>query len=814
MHLRQIFPFGFFVISVFFSNGQAEKVSLDALAGKFVKEIRANERERILLLTDKKFYAAGENLWLKAWCLGTVTNKVISRSKNLYVDLVDDHDSAISQLLFNNADNKTAGRILIPESLKEGYYWLRAYTINILKEDSTGIFVKPIYVLNSAKSDPRSVNSRLFGNSYAASDSIARVNFYPEGGSIVSGTTARVAFFAHNGAGMPKDVSGFVLDTRNDTVAKFRSTYSGRGEFTFDAFSPRKYFAHVLINGGQNTVYSLPSLDPFAYQLSVIKETENEFQVRVSLGDSLYKKGKTTYILGINRDSICFAANGADMYETGVPKSNFPKGMSTLFLFSDDGRIVSERHIYVNASPSMVKFEASTDKAKYVPREKVKLNINFSDQGHQHALALFTIAAVDERVAETKPATEGEQDPILNLPESSENIGVTDIDLVALTEKNLYPGWQFDNPGSLATRNAVDDDSSILDIRGRIVNMKNEPVKNHIVNLISKDNSLFRIDTTDNDGRFKMSLTDYYDGAQFVLKLTNLKGHGESGRVLIDKMEFPQFPTPKALKAALAQADITAIRNFKAHMLEDTSFYGKQNDLLTPVTIKGEKNNTANYDKSKRVSPFSYIITSDNLNNGDRNAVLNVIQNVPGFNSGISTFSVAAETLSGGGYMVSSEGVQPLVVLDGVPLSLSGDVKTFLQNIDETNIDFIEVLKGPLAATYGLQGSGGVILINTTNSKNQATQMSDQGITTIFPKGYFKNVSFLLPDYEKKDLKKSSNADKRTTLFWNANVLTDKNGIASQTFFTGDNPGIYSIDIVGMLEDGSLISSRVKIRND
>src|SRR5579862_6699291 len=180
MHLRQIFPFGFFVISVFFSNGQAEKVSLDALAGKFVKEIRANERERILLLTDKKFYAAGENLWLKAWCLGTVTNKVISRSKNLYVDLVDDHDSAISQLLFNNADNKTAGRILIPESLKEGYYWLRAYTINILKEDSTGIFVKPIYVLNSAKSDPRSVNSRLFGNSYAASDSIARVNFYPE----------------------------------------------------------------------------------------------------------------------------------------------------------------------------------------------------------------------------------------------------------------------------------------------------------------------------------------------------------------------------------------------------------------------------------------------------------------------------------------------------------------------------------------------------------------------------------------------------------------------------------------------------------
>lgn len=48
------------------ANGQS---SLDELAGKFVRYVRAERKEKLIVLTDKPFYSAGESIWLKAWCL-------------------------------------------------------------------------------------------------------------------------------------------------------------------------------------------------------------------------------------------------------------------------------------------------------------------------------------------------------------------------------------------------------------------------------------------------------------------------------------------------------------------------------------------------------------------------------------------------------------------------------------------------------------------------------------------------------------------------------------------------------------------------
>src|SRR5580658_6819300 len=128
------------------ANGQSP---LDDLAGKFVKYVRADRKEKLIVLTDKPFYSAGESIWLKTWCLDSLSNRNIYLSKNLFVDLVDDKDSVINQILFNIPERKTAGKILLPATLNEGYYWLRAYTNRILKEGNSRMLVKPIFIANS-----------------------------------------------------------------------------------------------------------------------------------------------------------------------------------------------------------------------------------------------------------------------------------------------------------------------------------------------------------------------------------------------------------------------------------------------------------------------------------------------------------------------------------------------------------------------------------------------------------------------------------------------------------------------------------------
>ncbi|HSZ87023.1 MAG TPA: Plug domain-containing protein, partial [Puia sp.] len=529
---------------------------------------------------------------------------------------------------------------------------------------------------------------------------------------------------------------------------------------------------------------------------------DQTFHVRVSLGDSLYKKNKTTYIFGVSRDSLCFAANGTDMYDLNIPKNSFPKGRATLFLFDEKDQVVSQRNIYININSDSNSIIASTDKPVYEPREKAKLNVSVPSVDRHPMAALFTVSVADNRFAGDIPDVLSDEAKLFEAAGNAQQkqFSPAEIDLIMLTQKNLYPEWRYgDNNITMSSPMHIED-SALLDIKGKIVNKKNEPLKNYIVNLFSGDKRIFKIDTTDGNGHFTIQLPDYYDGTQFNLKLTNLKGQGEEGKVILDNPDFPHFNTPHELKRKFDQAEVTVIRNFKTHTLEDTSFYAKENSLKA-VTIKPEKTTEASYDKSKRVNQFSTIITSENLNNGDRNAIINAVQNVAGFNAGMNSMKL------GGSY-----NVQPLVVMDGVILTLSSDVKTFLQSVDPSTIDFIEILKGPQAALYGMQGAGGVILINTTNDKKQVSQINSQGLSTIYPKGYFKEADFTSPDYDKKEVKKSSTPDKRITLYWNANVLTDKTGNATEYFFTADDRAIYSIIIMGITENGNIISKKITIK--
>ena len=91
----------------------------------------------------------------------------------------------------------------------------------------------------------------------------------------------------------------------------------------------------------------LPLINYYASQISIMDQTPTTLKVVVSQGDSLYQKGKQSYLLGINKDSLCFASVGVDMYELNIPTSYFPAGISKLLLFNEAQEVVSERSIFI-----------------------------------------------------------------------------------------------------------------------------------------------------------------------------------------------------------------------------------------------------------------------------------------------------------------------------------------------------------------------------------------------------------------------------------------------------------------------------------
>lgn len=792
------------------------QVPMDSLARQFVNYIRSEKKEKIIVLTDKAFYVAGETMWLKAWCLDALSNHFAHTSKNLFVDLVDDRDSVVSQLLFNLDQQRTNGKILLPGSLKEGYYWLRGYTRNVLAEDSGRIFVRPIYVLNGYKPDRKALAAHAGAPVVAGKDSSApQLRFFPEGGSIISGTTANIAFRASDNKGRPLDLAGYVTDTRNDTVARFSTSMPGLGRFSFDAFNPRKYLVHI--KGPQNEwTYELPKIDQFAYQLSIVSRTEHITRVRVSLGDSLYKKNKATRVLGVSRDNLCFAAAGTDMYEVDVPVDNFPRGRATLYLFDDQSHIVSQRTLYV-FNPDTASIVLTSDKPSYGLAEKVNLNISVGEQSNGHPLkALFAVSVADSRYAGETPGIRADHNGASGV-DGGRPMPYThdEMDLLLMAEGNLQPLWT----GGAVPRSAApvihNVDSNLLDVAGSVVDKSGAPLAHYTVNFFAADKGIFQTDSTDGAGRFRIHLPDYDDGTQFGIKITDRKGNGKEGKIILDKFPFPEFNTPARLKTVFSESDLSMLRRLRSELVSDTVLSGA--GVLKPATVVA--NGGANYDKSKRVSQFSYIITSDQFAADPINGIVNAIESAPGFKTGVIGMVGSAVSTSGATISNGSMGIQSIIILDGVEVPSLGDPKTFLQTLDPYSIDFIEVLTGPLTALYGVEGAGGVILINTVRNSKEVAQVNSKGLTILYPKGYANPADFPIPGAsDKKEAKRpsaapaSSSSDQRSTLCWSANLLTDANGKARLNFFTPREQSTYLATVIGITENGDFISQKLQIK--
>ncbi len=154
-----------------------------------------------------------------------------------------------------------------------------------------------------------------------------------------------------------------------------------------------------------------------------------------------------------------------------------------------------------------------------------------------------------------------------------------------------------------------------------------------------------------------------------------------------------------------------------------------------------------------------------------------------------------------------------MVILDGINYSGSagGDI---ISSVNPLQVDFVEVLIGPEAAYYGVEGSTGVVIINTINKTRDVTSVDDKGAATIFPKGYFKNIGFPSPDYDKKEKNKNTSfTDQRTTIYWKGDLLTDNNGKAGVVFFTADAATTYTASLIGVTVTGELVYKLIKIKH-
>lgn len=815
------------IILVVSKNSQAQNSieRIDSLAGRFIKNLRKEYSEKLLVQTNKQVFIVGEDLWLKAWLINHLSHKYYKHSQTLYVDLVNEKDSAVSNLLLNIPSERTEAKINLSDKLKEGQYWLRLYTANMAKRDTGSIMVIPVFIINpKAPSLNQSLaNTESLTNTLKQISTVTKptIEVFPEGGQLIAGTNAVIGIKATDMNQQPVAVEGYILDGKDSTIETWFTTEAKYGLAKCQFFVSKSHQYYAVINyQGKKISWPLPAVNQYASQIALKEESPNYFKVVIAQGDSIYRKGYTSYLLGMNKDSLCFASEGSDMYEISIPKTSFPKGLSKLVLFNEQKQVVSERSIYIARDKEELFIQ--TQKPVFGKRDLVEATILSGDSLLRPSLASLSVVVNNTAIFGNQTSY------FTNTSIDQLDSNSTLRNLQVLTQPFKYLGQHFEKSTDVLADNgnrwSLPIDTSITDIKGTVYNKKNQPMANRVVTIYAKGKlNYFDAATTDINGQFGFRLPVVVDSLPFTIQVTNTKGYKLDEKIKMEvNAHFPEVSTPLHLRKYISPEDIAPLYQ---KLSAPDIVIGTGKEWLQTVTVKSSiKSNS--YNTSKRVSNFSQIITGESLQKiGNTDASAGILT-IPGLHLRSGFVTLGGVT----GFTVS-ERDEPLLIIDGVmmaggsmpvldggstsdsgPIFNSSPVLAEISRITTDMIDFIEVLRGPEAAYYGTRATNGVILINTQRTSNFRNKMEGYGSIQYYPRSYHMAPNFVVPEYDQLMIKNGNFKDHRPTIYWNGHVYTNEKGKAHLQFYTADDSTQYSIQLVGLTATGDIIFKKQTIQ--
>jgi hypothetical protein len=224
-----------------------------------------------------------------------------------------------------------------------------------------------------------------------------KINFslFPEGGDLVRGIESKVAFRALNEFGKPADVEGIVLNSKGKKVADFSSFHNGMGAFEITPALGENYIAKITNPAGIEEEYALPEPLARGYVVSVGNANTNDLLLTISTTET-----EELSLVGQVRGKICYATAinaKAGQNEVLIPASVFPMGVAQFTLFDSKGIERAERLAFINKNQQL-NVSISTDKEKYLPREKVNMTIVVKDERGMPMPANLSMSVVNDQL--------------------------------------------------------------------------------------------------------------------------------------------------------------------------------------------------------------------------------------------------------------------------------------------------------------------------------------------------------------------------------------------------------------------------------
>ncbi|MES2109218.1 MAG: TonB-dependent receptor [Bacteroidota bacterium] len=775
-------------------------LSLLFAATVLCQQVSNNAVEKTYLQFDKPYYAIGDTIYFKAYVTLGAENKLSALSGILYAKLISPENKIARALKLQIIAGTASGDFVLTDTLKSGSYRVRAYTQWMRNEGEDALFEKVIPVGGTGpkripeSGEPSKTKNKTTSNQISKTD----IQFLPEGGSLIAGNYSRIALKVVGPNGLGKAAKGVVTDETGGEVTQFESGHAGMGSFTFVPRKGKAYKAAITFADGTTTTMELPEAQANGYTFSLNNSGPDTIGIRIAGGgNSRMQKlrlvaqacGKVYYAVENDSENKYFSAT--------VPKNKFPTGIIQFTLLSPTGEPLNERLAFIENS-NKATLNLKTDRTAYSSRQKINIQLNAKSKDNKPSTGSYSVAVIDE---DKVPADSLNETNILtNLLLTSDLKGNVeqpnyyftnpsektraDLDNLLLTQGYRHFTWK---QMADTTAPKFQPESSIT-ISGT-VKRNNKPVPGAQIKLFGKTGGLFMLDTvTDVNGKFAFRDLIFADSTKFVVQSKVKKGQDEV-TLELDTTRAPQLKIRQieSNDGDLQTAEIaTYLTSAKQFYEEQKKFSINQHRiLLKEITVEAKKD-----------PPL--IPHSQNLNGSGNADHLLTAKDI--------------ERLICARLGDCLQGVYNLHFKNGIPeigvLVIDGnfvDKDIFLQ-LNPDDIEGIEIITSAhYGAIYGSRMANGGLIITTKPARrtDNLYYRYAPGVVTYMPKGFYKAREFYSPQYDNPHTNQKM-ADLRSTIYWNPNIITDKDGKASFSYFNADGKGTYRVVIEGIDADGNL----------
>ena len=384
-------------------------------------------QEEVFLHLDNTCYFVGDTLYFKAYVRRSDTGKLTNLSQLLYTELWNQEGYMLERHLVKLKEGQGTGSFVLGDSLYGGFYELRAYTrwqLNwgeyqhphtwpaeqwffnkkMAKEfyrDYEKLYCR-IFPLYDKPSVPGVYNHdmterphmRYFRTDVKKAPPI--VNLYPEGGVIVEGTRARVAFEANEADGEHLTGTMRLYGRGGRLLQEQRTENRGRGTLEFDYEHGVTYSTVFTTDSNVVIRQRMPKAEESG---CAVRADVLDDQLRLTLQPRGEAAGETLGVTVMVGGALHYfqkfrtptTDDGQQTTVISIPTDSLPTGVAQITVYNAQGRVYSDRLCFVRHERDIKAADMHFDgiQASYEPFDSIHLSVeNPSAAGSTISLAV------------------------------------------------------------------------------------------------------------------------------------------------------------------------------------------------------------------------------------------------------------------------------------------------------------------------------------------------------------------------------------------------------------------------------------------